>query len=49
MEQKLGNLAFYMLEPQSDDGLTHWNFFDEYLQKHGAGNKAVYFPVFNYY
>jgi len=49
LAQPLGNLAFYLLEPQSDDGLTHWNFFDEYLQKQGAGNKAVDFPVFKYY
>lgn len=29
--QKLGNLAAYLLEPQSDDGLLLWNFFDRYL------------------
>jgi len=29
--QKLGNLAAYLLEPQSDDGLLLWNFFDKYL------------------
>jgi len=29
--QKLGNLASYLLEPQSDDGLLLWNFFDKYL------------------
>jgi hypothetical protein len=27
-DQKLGNLAAYLLEPQSEDGLTTWNFFD---------------------
>ncbi len=29
--QPLGNLAAYLLEPQSNDGLTYWNFFDRYL------------------
>lgn len=26
--QALGNLVVYLLEPQSDDGLATWNFFD---------------------
>lgn len=30
--QPLGNLAVCLLEPQSDDGLTTWNFFDEGLK-----------------
>ena len=29
--QKLGSLAAYLLEPQTDDGLLSWNFFDKYL------------------
>jgi hypothetical protein len=29
--QPLGTLAAYLLEPESDDGLTSWNFFDSYL------------------
>jgi len=29
--QPLGNLAAYLLEPQSNDGLVVWNFFDRYL------------------
>jgi hypothetical protein len=29
--QPLGNLAAYLLEPQSNDGLIFWNFFDRYL------------------
>ncbi len=29
--QKLGNLISYLLEPQADDGLLFWNFFDKYL------------------
>jgi hypothetical protein len=29
--QPLGTLAAYLLEPESDDGLTAWNFWDSYL------------------
>jgi hypothetical protein len=29
--QSLGNLAAYLLEPQSNDGMLFWNFFDRYL------------------
>ena len=29
--QPLGILALYLLEPQSDDGLTNWNFLDQSL------------------
>lgn len=29
--QKLGYLVSYLLEPQSDDGLLFWNYFDRYL------------------
>ncbi|MEA2162434.1 MAG: hypothetical protein QOK37_561 [Thermoanaerobaculia bacterium] len=31
MNQSLARLAFYLLEPRSDDGLFEWNFFDETL------------------
>lgn len=30
-QQKLGNLAAYLLEPETDDGYLKWNFFDRYL------------------
>ncbi|OFX84416.1 MAG: hypothetical protein A2W99_01460 [Bacteroidetes bacterium GWF2_33_16] len=43
--QKLGNLAVYLLEPQSDDGLLLWNFFDRYLvPQWGRGYYA--YPVY---
>jgi murein tripeptide amidase MpaA len=29
--QPLANVAAYLLEPQSNDGLVFWNFFDRYL------------------
>lgn len=34
--QPLGRLAFYLLEPESEDGLVTWNFFDSYL---GTGKR----------
>lgn len=49
LAQPLGNLAFYLLEPQSDDGYITWNFFDEYLEKQGVNNKPTEYPVFKYY
>jgi hypothetical protein len=49
MAQPLTNLIFYMLEPQSDDGLLTWNFFDAYLDARGAGDKVVTYPVFKHY
>jgi hypothetical protein len=30
-DQRLGRLAFYLLEPESDDGLTTWNLMDAAL------------------
>nr|WP_262899114.1 M14 family metallopeptidase [Dawidia cretensis] len=49
LAQPLGNLAFYVLEPQSDDGFISWNFLDSYLEKAGINNHAVDYPVFKYY
>jgi hypothetical protein len=49
LAQPLANLIFYMLEPQSDDGLVTWNFFDAYFDKQGLKNKPVAYPVFKYY
>ena len=49
MAQPLTNLAFYTLEPQSDDGLVSWNFFDAYLKEQGVNTKPVEYPVFKSY
>jgi len=49
MAQPLANLIFYLLEPQSGEGLVTRNFFDSYLDKHGVNNKPVQYPVFKYY
>jgi hypothetical protein len=32
--QPYGLLAFYLLEPESEDGLAQWNFFDDVLKAH---------------
>jgi hypothetical protein len=49
LAQPLGNLAFYLLEPESDDGYVTWNFFDDFLEKAGVANKMVEYPVFKFY
>jgi hypothetical protein len=38
--QPLGQLVIYLLEPQSDDGLVTWNYFDHELEPGGT------YPVF---
>ena len=40
-EQPLGSLASYLVEPQAEDGLTAWNFFDE-----AAGERQGIFQSF---
>ena len=43
--QPLGNLVVYLLEPQSNDGMVVWNFFDRYLvPQWGMGFNP--YPVF---
>lgn len=49
LAQPLGNLAFYLLEPESDDGYVTWNFFDEYFEKQSVGVKPVAYPVAKYF
>lgn len=43
--QKLGSLAAYLLEPQSDDGLLKWNFLDRYLVPQW-GNYYFPYPIY---
>jgi hypothetical protein len=43
--QALGAVAAYLLEPESDDGLVVWNFFDRYLSAQWSSEPQVY-PVF---
>jgi Zinc carboxypeptidase len=40
VNQPLGLLAFYLLEPTSDDGLTTWDVFDDMLDR-GTGAPGV--------
>ena len=49
LAQPLGTLAFYCLEPESDDGYVTWNFFDTQLEKAGMNNQTVEYPVFKFY
>ena len=39
MSQPLARLAFYLLEPQSDDGMVNWNILD------GALGDSTVFPI----
>jgi len=41
MNQPLARLAFYLLEPRSDDGLTDWNVLDAAL-----GPEAKTYPIY---
>ncbi|MFH0759959.1 MAG: M14 family metallopeptidase [Bacteroidota bacterium] len=45
LAQPLAWLIFYLLEPQSDDGLLYWNFFDEYLLKCNIEKGRAVYPV----
>ncbi len=49
LAQPLANLIFYMLEPQSDDGLVTWNFFDGYFKNNGIDKRSVKYPIFKYF
>jgi hypothetical protein len=40
IKQPLGRLAFYLLEPRSDDGLVNWNVLDDVL-----GAEVKVFPI----
>ncbi len=43
--QRLGNLVAYLLEPEADDGLLFWNFFDRYLVPQW-GRRYYPYPVY---
>jgi len=43
--QPLGSLAAYLLEPESDDGLLVWNFFDRYIVPQW-GRAPLAYPVY---
>ena len=44
--QPLGALAAYLLEPESDDGLVAWNYFDKFLASSwGGATSGMIVPV----
>ncbi|MDV7397321.1 hypothetical protein RZS08_38325, partial [Arthrospira platensis SPKY1] len=43
VDQALGYLAFYVIEPMSDDGLLSWNFFDTLFETQGW--QGVTYPI----
>ncbi len=48
MAQPLANLAAYLLEPESDDGLLLWNAFDRYIAREWGRGVETY-PVYKLY
>jgi dipeptidyl-peptidase-4 len=46
--QPLGRLAAYLLEPESDDGLLVWNYFDRDIVSQWGGRAQAY-PVYKLY
>ncbi|MBT8145347.1 MAG: M14 family metallopeptidase [Gammaproteobacteria bacterium] len=46
MESPLANLIFYLLEPEADDGLAYWNYFDDYLADAQSSGRPLIYPVF---
>lgn len=49
LAQPLANLIFYMLEPQSDDGIVTWNFMDAYIGANQERFSPVDYPIFKYF
>jgi hypothetical protein len=45
---RLANLAFYYLEPQSRDGYVGWNVLDQTLIDLGVQERAIAYPIFKY-
>jgi Zinc carboxypeptidase len=41
LNQPLARVAFYLLDPRSDDGLFNWNFFDELLGKYAPVRRIM--------
>ena len=46
LQNPLANLIFYLLEPEADDGLAYWNFFDAYLADLQNNTSTLIYPVF---
>jgi hypothetical protein len=46
MNQPKAALVFYLLEPESDDGLVNWNYFDGPIDEAAKGDGNGAFPLF---
>ena len=46
MRQPKAALAFYLLEPESDDGLVNWNYLDKELDRATTEASGVEYPVY---
>jgi hypothetical protein len=46
LTQPKAALVFYLLEPESDDGLLNWNFFEEELAQFEKGSGSPVYPVY---
>jgi len=46
MAQPKANLVFYLLEPESDDGLVNWNFFDAALAAQREQGRTLIVPIY---
>jgi hypothetical protein len=46
MNQPKAALIFYLLEPESDDGLANWNYFDGPIDEAAKGDGNGAFPLF---
>jgi len=46
MNEPLANLIFYLLEPESDDGLAYWNLFDAFLEEVLSVSESAEYPIF---
>jgi hypothetical protein len=46
MRQPKAALAFYLLEPESDDGLVNWNYLDKEMDGAATETSGVHFPVY---
>ncbi len=44
-DQALGSVAAYLLEPESNDGLVYWNFFDRHITSQW-GSQSLPLPVY---
>jgi hypothetical protein len=46
MRQPMAALVFYLLEPESDDGIANWNYLDESLEPAIKEGKPPDYPVY---